>query len=919
MFSSEHLTAFMKGSAVSSIPCAHCGHIHKVKNELAGKQVRCSKCEHIFRVSPPPALVGSGVQTGAGHVTSTLQHLPDSTGAYDTNAATMPPRETGPENTLAVPAEMTSGMPAGETVVHEREACYAFLSPPQEPNERGGLGTYRILDVLGAGGMGVVFLAHDPQLKRTVALKAMLPGLASTPSNRERFLREAQAAAAIEHDHVVTILHVGEDGGVPFLVMPLLKGENLDTRLQRESKLPVPEVLRIGREIAEGLAIAHERGLMHRDIKPANIWLEGKRRRVKILDFGLARSVGDTNLTLAGTIMGTPAYMAPEQAQGKPLDQRSDLFSLGCVLYRMVTGEPPFKGPDTISTLMAVVSHQPTPPRVLLPELPPALSDLILQLLAKEPGDRLPSAEVVIETLASLEEQQDKTEVLRRADLAAPVTRTESLLPLELPAVAPQRQRRRTWMTVALTLGLLALGGLLLGMTVFKVKTPKGTIVVEVDQAGAEVSVDGQQITIASPTEKEPVKVEVGAGAHELKITKGGFVTTTRQFSLKSGETEVVRVKLEPAQGAGENPARGDERAVAEWVLKRGGAVVIVPSRGAEPVTVREAANLPRTPFRLKLVTIHDAKEFADRDLERFKGLSGLEEIGIISPLITDAGLEHLASLTGLQALSLPGSKILGPGLAHLKTLKKLRNLSFNECQSLTDDGLEQLAGLTGLQSLDLTSTKVTDEGLKHLKGMTDLDTLGLSHTSVSDAGLVHLKGLKTLRNVNLGYTQVNGSGLGVLKEWPSITSITFSKTPLTDAGLEHFKGLSKQLYGIQLDGTKISDAGLKYLVGQKSVGGLNLSDTVVTDAGLESLKGMVKMEVLNLAGTKVTDAGLERLKGMQGVGILNLANTAVTDAGLEHLKGLMNLHNLDLTGAKVTDQGVQGLKAALPATKVSR
>src|SRR5918911_656854 len=138
--------------------------------------------------------------------------------------------------------------------------------------------------------MGVVFRGEDPHLLRPVALKALLPGLVSCPSSRQRFVREARAAASVRHDHVVTIYQVGEDRGVPFLAMELLEGEPLDGRLRREGRLPVPEVLRIGREIAEGLEAAHQRGLIHRDIKPANVWLEGKRGRVKILDFGLARA-----------------------------------------------------------------------------------------------------------------------------------------------------------------------------------------------------------------------------------------------------------------------------------------------------------------------------------------------------------------------------------------------------------------------------------------------------------------------------------------------------------------------------------------------------------------------------------------------------------------------------------------------------
>src|SRR5262245_5167376 len=197
--------------------------------------------------------------------------------------------------------------------------------------------------------MGVVFQGEDPKLGRQVAIKGMLPHLAGSKSSHERFLREARAAAALEHDHIVPIFHVDEDRGAPFIVMPFLKGEPLDRRLEAQGKLPIAEVLRIGRETAEGLAAAHEAGLIHRDIKPANLWLEGDKARVKILDFGLARASADqSQLTQTGAIIGTPAFMAPEQATGEKVGPQSDLFSLGCVLYRLCTGNMPFRGKDTI-------------------------------------------------------------------------------------------------------------------------------------------------------------------------------------------------------------------------------------------------------------------------------------------------------------------------------------------------------------------------------------------------------------------------------------------------------------------------------------------------------------------------------------------------------------------------------------------
>jgi hypothetical protein len=270
----------------------------------------------------------------------------------------------------------------------------ARLEPAQAEDEVGRLGPYRILRTIGAGATGVVFLAEDVQLRRRVGLKAMRPVPDGDERARQRFLREGRAAAVLDHEHVVTIYQVGEDAGLPYLAMKLLEGESLDDRLRREGPLPIHEVLRIGREVALGLAAAHDHGLVHRDIKPANIFLEagvdGERGgRVKIVDFGLARAASDDlHLTRTGTIVGTPAYMSPEQARGLRLDSRSDLFSLGCVLYRMVTGRTPFQADDTMGMLVALAQDQPPPVRAFNPHTPGELAGLIGKLLAKVPENR---------------------------------------------------------------------------------------------------------------------------------------------------------------------------------------------------------------------------------------------------------------------------------------------------------------------------------------------------------------------------------------------------------------------------------------------------------------------------------------------------------------------------------------------------
>src|SRR5581483_589742 len=210
----------------------------------------------------------------------------------------------------------------------------------------------------------------------------------------------------IEHDNIVTVYQVDECRGIPFLAMPLLKGETLSARLKREGKLPACEVARIGREAAQGLAAAHARRLIHRDVKPENLWLEATTGRVKILDFGLARTVdADVTVTGPGGILGTPCYMAPEQARGEELDVRCDLFSLGAVLYRTCTGTLPFPRTTSNDAGRALEFDQPPAPREVDPQIPAALSDLVMALLAKDRARRPASAQAISQVLQAIEHE----------------------------------------------------------------------------------------------------------------------------------------------------------------------------------------------------------------------------------------------------------------------------------------------------------------------------------------------------------------------------------------------------------------------------------------------------------------------------------------------------------------------------------
>lgn len=292
-----------------------------------------------------------------------------------------------------------------------------FLEPSDDATKLGRLGDYEIVEVIGRGGMGIVLKGFQPGLNRYVAVKVLAPHLASSGAARRRFAREAQATAAIVHPHVMAIHSVHANVKLPYLVMPFVACESLQQRLDRQGPLDLKDILRIGRQAALGLAAAHAQGLVHRDVKPANILLETNVDRVMLTDFGLARAVDDATLTRSGVIAGTPQYMSPEQANGDIVDHRSDLFSLGSVLYAMCTGRPPFRSETTFGVLRRIRETAPRSIREINADIPVWLEQLVMRLLSKSSHERFESADKV----ASLLEQS-----------LAHVQQPSTALPMEL-------------------------------------------------------------------------------------------------------------------------------------------------------------------------------------------------------------------------------------------------------------------------------------------------------------------------------------------------------------------------------------------------------------------------------------------------------------------------------------------------------
>jgi WD40 repeat protein/serine/threonine protein kinase len=469
----------------------------------------CEQCPRCIQALHTMKLDDTLIEAMAAQSTAPHRACADAVHSLIERLKQMPSPVPAPELSATIGAESTP--PAS---IETTQAGDISLAPPQAADEIGRLGGYRVLKMLGAGGMGMVYQAEDVHLQRPIALKVMKAEVAKNPGNRERFLREARAAAKLKSDHVVTIHQVGEDNQVVFLAMEYLEGMSLDDWMKKGRKPSLAQTVRIGRQIALGLADAHACGLIHRDIKPGNIWLDNRHQgRVKLLDFGLARgTTEEVHLTQSGAIVGTPAYMAPEQARSEKVDHRVDLFSLGVVLYRLTTGQLPFRGDNTMSILTALALDTPKPPREINADIPPHLAELIERLLSKDREQRPATAKAVADELSQIEREatqpatEERTLQVGAASVSVPVA---SPAPLRSRLIPRLRYGLRKYVVAASL--LLLLGGMAAAIVVI-IRDKQGKKIAEVEvPPGGSAEIKDKGEGKANVLAKEEVRIAAAA------------------------------------------------------------------------------------------------------------------------------------------------------------------------------------------------------------------------------------------------------------------------------------------------------------------------------------------------------------------------------------------------------------------------
>ena len=433
----------------------------------------------------------------------------------------------------------------------ESNACSRLvlkqLAPSDDPEMLGRLGPYEISGVIGQGGMGVVLKGYDKSLARYVALKVLAPHLAVSGAARQRFSREGRAAATVVHENVVAIHGVDESGELPFLVMPYVRGESLDSRIKSNGPLSTVSIVRIAMQISSGLSAAHAQGLVHRDIKPANIILEDGVERLLITDFGLARAVDDATLTRTGVISGTPEYMSPEQAIGSEIDTRSDLFSLGALMYAMCTGHSPFRAESSYGVLRRITDNQPRPIREINEAIPAWLEAFIFKLLSKKPQDRVGSA-------------KQSAELLR--DCLAHVQHPTAVeLPRQVAELVPKKRMAKSKRLVthglsiialAAMIGLLFMGKLYLFPEIPEYASPEepALVVKPLVQPANQEPAKAARVAKWTSGTLLPQATDIWVSIPDFKATQKHFESTRLGEMFKQDELKPFVKSIKPAFGS---------------------------------------------------------------------------------------------------------------------------------------------------------------------------------------------------------------------------------------------------------------------------------------------------------------------------------------------------------------------------------
>jgi serine/threonine protein kinase len=839
----------------------------------------------------------------------------------------------------------------------------SFLEASTKAGCLGRLAHYEIREVIGHGGCGVVFRAFDEKLHRIVAVKTMLPTIAAMSPARKRFLREARATAAVQNQHVVNI-HAVEESPLPYLVMEIIDGETLQQKLKNTGPLDVVSILRIGGEIAQGLAAAHQQGLVHRDIKPANILLHNGSGQVKITDFGLARAADDASLTQSGFIAGTPLYMSPEQARGDSVDLRTDLFSLGSVLYEMCSGRPPFRSRKIITVLERVKKEQPRDLKEIIPETPCWLIEIIRVLHAKDRDLRFDSAKQVSDVLQDcLLQYQTRGQVELSADVLNRLQRVNNeyakdSLPVRSAATGLSfyhRARNSAWFVASLAGALLMFVLILLALVnrqnqvatlsdhspdiVDGAPRPKSSSE-HISEEPDLVSARSQQKDLLL-TQRDPVHMAggdwrgeyrtVGDQFMQVKIGNSSLVFGDSNWSDFDLSMETMTLNgIESGHLIFRSSQNGHDMYLFYFIIAEKRAFLIRQLDNtkmflADPVYFEFK---PHQWYQFRIKARGDRITAFVNDMQLFDVTDDVLKRGYI-------GLNTFASSVQWRNLQIknPDGELIWEGFPNMNdglTVSDDRHLAAYAIEHGGKVGLNSqpqiLTKLAELPNGPFLLTDIKFESLSNLSSVSlepfrksrNLKNLGLDFSPhIDDVALRLFQENKGLESIGLSGTKITGAGLSSLADCRQLRLFWLTGTNLVDDEIATLK-LFPQTLSVGLADTQVGDQGLVHVASLAKLKSLSLGRTKVTDDGLNHLSKLSNLTFIDLDGTSITDAGIATLAQFPVLNVVNLSDTPVTDNCIDDLIRIKSLRELTIQNSKITKAGSERINQERPGIRLT-
>ncbi len=705
--------------------------------------------------------------------------------------------------------------------------------------------------------MSVIYKARQLLLNKTVAIKMLHSHLLNEHSIM-RFQQEAKAASSLNHPNVISVHDFGISKlGQPYMVMDFIDGKTLAEVIKSRGALPLPEAMDIFIAVAAALEHAHQNNVLHRDLKPSNIMLRETEDGydVFLVDFGIAKIIDTENggiaqqLTQSGDVMGSPLYMSPEQCMGKKLDQRSDIYSFGCILYEAVAGVPPHRGDTMLQTIFKHLNEKAEPLHVVRPDIvfPEAFEDLVESLLATQAEDRIQS---ISEVKKSLEDIQ-----------AGALQRT---LPVKTSAPTKLKlDKTKILVTVGVILVIAGLFSLIFSETRLQLAQK---MMDAADRKGANElkRVQSTKNPVTTPTTNETARNEPtyenlrnlgketrSLDLSNLRITDGAILALTNLPNLQTldlSDTPITDQAIDP-------------------IVK---------------MTSLTSLDLRKT-------------RLSSNAIAKLSKLVKLRALNLDYTNTDDNALLAISSLKNLSELKLRDTKISDEGLSSLQSLKALTALSISGC-NIDNTGLNSISGLK-LSSLDLWDTKVTTGGIKALRGCKSLTQLRLSRIDLSANDFSALSELDHLRSIQLYHIHsLKDDDIKHFVNLKSLVRFYVEDCPIGDVSAIYFAQMP-QLTGLALNKTRITDLALQRISGLKNLRDLWIESTQVDDTGMKYISRVRGLSLLKICSTPVTDVGLEYLSGMPNLVNIDASYCYdITRQGIRnyykaHPSGILTMH----------------------------